>query len=143
MTSAKLIRRLISLGMKVNEMDVSLAVKVLKDHHKKTLQLLAKECARTRKSNFTSACQEAIKAKKLQFVACLIENGGAPDVEDLKDVTGWPQAKVEPAIDEYLQEHCRSKKKKKKGVEVGREESPPSGLPDPAQALVCLCVYDV
>ena len=137
-TSAKLIQRLISLGMKVNEADVSSAVQVLKENHKKALQLLLKECARTRKSTFTSACQEAIRAKKLQFVSCLIENGGAPDVEDLKDLTGWPQAKVDPVIDAYLQDNVQPRKK----AAPKREVPPPAGLPDRASALVSLTTTD-
>ena len=111
-TSAKLIERLLKFGMKVNEMDVSSAVQILPDHHKRTLKVLAKECIKTRKSTFTAACQEAIKAKKFQLIACLIENGGMPDVDDLKDVTKWPNKKVDPVIDGYLMENSRSMKKK-------------------------------
>lgn len=131
---------------KVNEGDVSCAVQVLKEHHKKVLQLLAKECARTRKSTLTAACQEAIKAKKLAFIACLIENGGAPDVEDLKELTGWPHTKVDQAIDTYLHDNThqkKKKKKKKKSKAADREEDDdeedegnPNDLPSPVQALV-------
>ena len=134
-TSAKLIQRLISLGMKVNESDVTSAVLVLMERHRKVLQLLAEECARTRKSTFTSACQEAIKAKKLEFVCCLIENGGAPDVEDLKDLTGWPRAKVDPVIDDYLRENTRPRKSK-----APEPEEPHAGLPDRASALVSFAI---
>jgi hypothetical protein len=129
-TSAKLIQRLVALGMKVSESDVSSAVQVLKEHQKKVLRLLVKECARTRKSTFTSACKEAVKAKKLQFVACLIENGGTPDVEDLKDLTGWPRSKVDPVIDVYLRDNTRTRKKEREDL--------PSELPNPVSAIVSL-----
>ena len=131
-TSARLIQRLVSLGMKVNETDVSSAVEILgEQHQKKVIDLLAKESVKTRSSTFTSACKEAIKAKKLKFVACLIENGGEPDVEDLKEVTGWPRGKVNPVIDGYL----RDQTKKKKEREL-MEGDAASGLPDPATAMV-------
>jgi tetratricopeptide (TPR) repeat protein len=138
-TSSKLIQRLITLGMRVNESDVASAVQILREqNHKKVLQLLAKECARTRKSTFTSACQEAIKAKKLEFVSCLIENGGAPDVEDLKDLTGWPRANVHPVIDGYMQENARPRKSRapERSEEPEKREEPPPGLPDRASALI-------
>jgi tetratricopeptide (TPR) repeat protein len=140
-TSSKLIQRLITLGMRVNESDVASAVQILREqNHKKVLQLLAKECARTRKSTFTSACQEAIKAKKLEFVSCLIENGGAPDVEDLKDLTGWPRANVHPVIDGYMQENARPRKSRapERSEEPEKREEPPPGLPDRASALVII-----
>lgn len=106
-SSAKLVQRLLRLGMKVTETDVSSAVQILQECHSNVLQLMLKECAKTRKSFFTSACQEAIKAKKFQFIVCLIENGGLPDYEDLKDATGWPQKNVDPVIEQYLLENTQ------------------------------------
>lgn len=110
-TSARLIKRLLELGMKVSETDVSSAVQILQECHSGILRLLLKECLKKRKSTFTSACQEAIKAKKFQFIVCLIDNGGLPDLEDLKDATGWPEKNVDPTIDRYLMENIQSRKK--------------------------------
>ena len=108
-TSTKLIQRLCTLGMKVTETDVSSAVQTLRESRTDLLRLLLKECIATRKSTFTSACQEAIKAKKVKFIVCLIDNGGRPDVKDLKDVTGWPLKKVDPAIERYLKQNTQKK----------------------------------
>ena len=133
-TSVKLIQRLFTLGMKVNETDVSSVVGFLAEHRADVLHLLVKECTKIRKSTFTSACQEAIKAKKIPFIVCLIENGGKPDVEDLKQLTGWPRnEKVNPVIDTYLLE----RKKKKKSPEKQEFVPPSNDLPDPATAMVC------
>lgn len=125
-TSAKLIKRLLRFGMKVNETDVSCAVQILPDHHKRTLELLAKESIKNRKSTFTAACQEAIKAKKLQLIKCLIDNGGMPDIEDLKKVTEWPKKTVDPVIDRYIMENSRPVKKatEKKKHEVPEINDP-------------------
>ena len=138
-TSIKLIERLFKFGMKVNEIDVCSAVKILQEHRVDVLQLLVKECAKTRKTTFTSACQEAIKAKKLKFVVCLIESGGKPDVGDLKEVTGWPQAaKVDPVIDAYLSKHV-----KKKGAEKPEYVCPNENLPNPEAVLVGIFILQV
>lgn len=123
-TRVQLFKRLFAFGMKVNEADVSSAVQILHERHKGTLEVLAEECIKKRKSTFTAACQEAIKAKKFQFIACLIENGGLPDVEDLKDLTQWPREKVDPVIERYLMENSRPTKKKKKSPEKKTFEVP-------------------
>ena len=106
-TSTMLIQRLCKLGMKVTETDVSSAVQTLRESRTDLLKLLLKECSVTRRTKFTSACKEAVKAKKFKFVVCLIDSGGQPDVEDLKDVTGWPYKKVDPAIERYFKENTK------------------------------------
>lgn len=93
-TNIKLIERLLKLGMKVSEEDITSAVKILQEaHYKDILQLLVKECTKTQKCTFTCACCEAIKAGKLQFLLCLIDNGGNPKVQDLQVTTEWSTAK--------------------------------------------------
>ena len=116
-TNTKLLQRLFKFGLRVTEMDVASAVQILQERQKNVLQLLLTECLKTRKSTFTSACQEAIKAKKFQFIVCLIDKGGLPDFDDLKDATGWPQRNVDPAIAHYLMENTRL------GEREGAEES--------------------
>lgn len=124
-TSTKLIERLLKLGMKVSETDVSSAVQILQECHSGILRLLLKGCIKKRRSTFTSACQEAIKTKKFQFVVCLIDNGGLPDFEDLKDATGWPEKNVDPAIDHYLMENMKSRKKEDAVKSDFQEKYPP------------------
>ena len=134
-TSLKLIERLFTLGMKVNESDVSSAVGFLPEHRADVLHLLIKECTKIRKCTFATACQEAIKAEKIPFIVCLIKNGGKPDVENLKRLTGWPKhRKIDQVIDAYLLEQNTKKKTPEKPEFV-----PPSkDLPDFATAMVCI-----
>ena len=101
-TSVKLFQKLIDLSMRITEMDVTVAVRVLPEHCIAVLKTFLPECLKGSKTQFSSACKEAIKAKKLQFIACLIVHGGIPDANDLMNITGWPQKKVDPLIDEYL-----------------------------------------
>ena len=92
-TDVKLIKTLIKLGMKVSEKDITSAVKIFQEaNHKEILQLLVNECIKTQKCTFTCACCEAIKAGKLQFLLCLIDNGGKPKVEDLQATAEWSTA---------------------------------------------------
>ena len=135
-TSIKLIQRLLKFGMKVTETDVASAVQILHQQHTGVFQELLKECIKTRRSTFSSACQEAIKARKLNFIVCLIKCGGMPDVEDLKDVTGWPRKTVDPVIEHYLMENTQSSKKKEAETEYFDDTLPES-------ALVCISTCTV
>lgn len=110
----------------MSETDVSSAVQILQECHSGTLRLLLKECLKKRKSTFTSACQVAIKTKKFQFIVCLIDNGGLPDFEDLKDATGWPGKNVDPAIDRYLMENIQSRKQEDAVRRDVQDKYPPS-----------------
>ena len=101
-TSVKLFQRLIDLGMRVTEMDVTVAVRVLPEHCIAVLKIFLPECLKRRDTQFSYACDEAIKAKKFQFIVCLINHGGIPDSNDLMDVTGWPNKTVDPLINLYL-----------------------------------------
>ena len=105
--STKLFQRLFELGMRATELDITIAVQVMPEHYTNVLNLLLDECLKTRKTTFTSACQEAIKLKKFPFVICLINRGGIPDSNDLMKACGWPKKSVDPVIAQYLKRNTR------------------------------------